>query len=93
MKTNHFLTVSLLLTIGLALCTDTGCKKKEATSNTPPAAVEAREPVQPEAQAEETIQAEVNVKPAPDENTIAEGHAFPSLEFAKIGRASCRERV
>ena len=80
MKTNHFLTVSLLLTLGLALCTDTGCKKKEATSNTPPAAVEAREP----AQAEETIQAEVNVKPAPDENTIAEGHAFPSLEFASL---------
>jgi len=27
METNHFLTISLLLTLGLALCTNTGCKR------------------------------------------------------------------
>ncbi len=84
MKTNLFLTISLLLILGLALCTATGCKKKEATSDAPPASANTKEPARAVAQAAETVQAAVNVKPAPDENTIAEGHAFPSLEFASL---------
>jgi len=84
MKTNHLLTISLLLMLGLALCTSTGCKKKDATSDTPPVAAYEEEPVQPAAQTKKTVQAAVNVKPAPDENTIAEGHAFPTLEFASL---------
>ena len=84
MKTNHFLTISLLLILGLALCIGTGCKKKDATGAAAPAVVHEEESVQPPAHAEETVQTGVKVKPAPDENTIAEGHAFPNLEFASL---------
>jgi len=38
MKTNHFFAISLLLILGLTLCTSTGCKKKDATGNAPPVA-------------------------------------------------------
>lgn len=82
MKTNHLLTSSLSLMLGLALLASTGCKKKEAASNTPPPRGDM--PAPPAAQAEETVQAGGTVKPAPDESTIAEGHAFPSLEFASL---------
>ena len=84
MKINHLRTFSLSLMLGLVLYTGTGCKKKEATSDTPPVAANTQEPTPPAAQAKATIQAVVSVKPAPDENTIAEGHAFPSLEFASL---------
>ena len=84
MKSHYSLTISLLLVLGLALCTNTACKKKEAASKTPPAAAIKAEPAQSVAQALETVQVAVNVKPAPDENTIAEGHAFPNLEFASL---------
>ncbi len=84
MKTNHFLTISLLLTLGLALCTNTGCKKKEATGNTPPATANTQEPAPPAAQVAQTPQAAVTVKSAVDEDTITEGHAFPRLEFASL---------
>ena len=84
MKTNYFLTIGLLLTLGLALFTATGCKKKEAPSDAPPATANTQEPAPPAAQVAETPQVTVNVKPAPDEDTIAEGHAFPRLEFASL---------
>ncbi len=85
MKINHFLTISLLLTLGLALCTNTGCKKKEATgNNTPSATANTQEPAPPAVQVAQTPQAAVTVKPAVDENTITEGHAFPNLEFASL---------
>lgn len=84
MKMNHFLTICLLLTLALALCTGTGCKKKDTTDETQAVASNSQEPVELVAQAEETVQVPINVKPAPDENTIAEGHAFPTLEFASL---------
>jgi len=84
MKTDHFLTIILSLILGLALCTNTGCRKKDATGDTPPVAANEAEPTTPAAQVEETVQVPVNAKPAPDENTIVEGHAFPSLEFASL---------
>jgi thiol-disulfide isomerase/thioredoxin len=83
-KKNHFLTVSLLLILGLSLCTSAGCKKKDATGDAQPVAADTEEPAGPIAQAEETVQATVNAKLAPDENTIAEGHAFPTLEFISL---------
>ena len=82
MKTNHLRTFSLSLMLGLILYAGTGCKKKEAASDTPPVAANTKAPTPPEAQAK--APATVSVKPAPDENTIAEGHAFPSLEFASL---------
>jgi thiol-disulfide isomerase/thioredoxin len=84
MKNHYSLTISLLLALGLALCSNTACKKKEAASKAPPAAAIKAEPVRAVAQAEETVRAGVNVKPAPDEDTIAEGHAFPNLEFVSL---------
>ncbi len=85
MKTDQFLTVSLLLALGLTLCTaGTGCKKKDATDTAAPAVVHEEEPVQPPTHTDETVQAAVKVKPAPDENTIVEGHAFPRLEFSSL---------
>jgi thiol-disulfide isomerase/thioredoxin len=85
MKTDHFLSISLSLILGLALCIGTGCKKKDATGAAAPAVVHEEESIQPHVHAEETVQAAANVKPAPNENTIAEGHAFPGLEFASLG--------
>jgi len=84
MKTDHFLTIILSLILGLTLCTNIGCKKKEATDNAPPVAANEGKPTTPAAQVDQTVQVSVNVKPAPDENTIVEGHAFPSLEFASL---------
>jgi thiol-disulfide isomerase/thioredoxin len=68
------------------LCFNNGCKKKdeEPTGNTPSAATKEAEPTIPAAQEEEAVQVPVNVKPAPDENTIAENHAFPTLEFTSL---------
>jgi len=84
MRMNCFLTFSLLLVSGSALCTSTGCKKKDATGNAPPVVPNTAESTAAEAQAEQTVQPVVSVKPAPDQNTIAEGHAFPALEFASL---------
>ena len=84
MKTNHFLTVGMSLILTVTLCAGSGCKKNEPTPNAPPPAVATQEPVSPSGQAEETPQAAAGVKPAPDENTLAEGHAFPTLEFASL---------
>ncbi len=89
MRTDHFLAISLSLVVAVALCASSGCKKRQATSDTPPAAKEA-ESTPPAAQAaqpepEQAVQVPVDVKPAPDENTIAEGHAFPALRFASLG--------
>ena len=84
MRKNQLLTISLLLTLGLALCANSGCKKKEAASVTPPATANTQEPAPPPAQEAQTPQATVTVKPALDENTIAEGHALPNLEFASL---------
>ena len=84
MKKDHFLTIILSLILGLALCTNIGCKKKDAASDAPPVAAKEAEPTAPATQVEQTVQVPVNVKPAPDENTIVEGHAFPSLEFASL---------
>ena len=84
MRINCFLTFSLLLVFGSALCTSDGCKKKDAASDVQPATANKAEPASVEAQAEPTVQAAASVKPAPDENTIAEGHAFPALEFASL---------
>ncbi|TKJ38654.1 MAG: hypothetical protein CEE38_02835 [Planctomycetes bacterium B3_Pla] len=82
MKTNHLRTFCLSLMLGLVLYAGAGCKKKEAASDTQPVAAITKEPTPPAAQAK--APAAVSVKPAPDENTIAEGHAFPSLEFASL---------
>ena len=57
MKTNHLLTTSLLLILGLILYTNTGCKKREATSDAPPAAANIEKATPPAAQVEETVQA------------------------------------
>jgi thiol-disulfide isomerase/thioredoxin len=84
MRINCFLTFSLLLVFGSALCTSDGCKKKDAASDVQPAPANKAEPASVEAQAEPTVQAAASVKPAPDQNTIAEGHAFPALEFASL---------
>ena len=84
MKTNYLLPISLLLALGLTLCTASGCKKKEAANNTTPVPVVKEEPARATAQTAKTVQETSNVKPAPNENTIAEGHAFPNLEFASL---------
>jgi thiol-disulfide isomerase/thioredoxin len=85
MRINCLSILNLLFILGLALCTATGCRKKDATVDAPPAAAAIEEPAQQAAQTEEKDdQAAVKVKPAPDENTIAEGHAFPPLEFTSL---------
>jgi thiol-disulfide isomerase/thioredoxin len=84
MRTNHLLAFSLSVILGLALCTTVGCKKKETTNAPPSTGVTAEEPTPQAAQTEQKIQAAITVKPAPDENTIAEGHAFPPLEFTNL---------
>ncbi|MHC4496087.1 MAG: TlpA family protein disulfide reductase [Planctomycetota bacterium] len=84
MKTNHLRTFSLSLMLGLVLYAGAGCKKKEATNDTPPVAANTKEPTPPVTEAKATAPAAVSVKPPPDENTIAEGHAFPGLEFASL---------
>jgi thiol-disulfide isomerase/thioredoxin len=83
MRTKYLLAFVLFLTFGLVLCTTAGCKKKDAASEAPAEAA-AEEPTQQVAQTEETVQTAIEVKPAPDENTIAEGHAFPPLEFTSL---------
>jgi len=86
MKRYNFLTIILSLIIGLTLCINTGCKKKEEepTSNTSPAVANEVELTTTDAQADEAVQTPIKVKPAPDENTIAEKYAFPTLEFASL---------
>ncbi|OHB84887.1 MAG: hypothetical protein A2Z38_00100 [Planctomycetes bacterium RBG_19FT_COMBO_48_8] len=84
MRINCLLAFSLSLILVLVFCTAIGCKKKDATSDTPPAVAATEEPALQVTQTEETIQTGVIVKPAPDENTIAEGHAFPPLEFTSL---------
>lgn len=83
MRINYLLTLNMLIILGLVLCTASGCKKKDATADAPPAAA-AKEPAPQAAQTKEAVQAAVEVKPAPNENTIAEGHAFPPLEFTSL---------
>ena len=84
MRMDYFVTISLSLILGFALCSSTGCKKKDATDETQPVAAKTEEPARSANQAKETVQVPINVKPPPDENTIAEGHAFPTLEFASL---------
>jgi len=86
MKKYHFLTIIMSLIIGLTLCVNTGCKKKEdePTGSTSPAVVNETEPTQTLAQAEKTVQTAIEVRPAPDENSIVEGYAFPALEFTSL---------
>jgi len=86
MKKYHFLSSILWLIIGLTLCFNTGCRKKEdePTGNTSPADVKEVEPSRAVAQVEENVQTPIEVKPAPDENTIVEGYAFPTLEFTSL---------
>jgi thiol-disulfide isomerase/thioredoxin len=79
----NYLSVFVFFTLGIALYTAAGCKKKEAASDAPPAVAE-EEPAQQVTQTEEMVQAAVEVKPASDDNTIAEGHAFPPLEFTSL---------
>jgi thiol-disulfide isomerase/thioredoxin len=83
MKKYCVLAFVLLLSLGLVLCITTGCKKKDTTSDNPPT-VTTEQPAPKAAQTEEKAQAPVTIKPAPDENTIAEGHAFPPLEFTSL---------
>ena len=75
------------LMLGLTLFFNTGCKKKEeeSTSNTSPEVASEIEPTQAVAQIEEDVQTPIKIKPAPDENTIVEGYAFPTLEFTSLG--------
>ena len=82
MRTNHLLIFSLSVIFGLALCTNIGCKKKETATAAPPAGVAADEPIPQAAQTEQKVRAAI--KPAPDENTIAEGYAFAPLEFTSL---------
>jgi thiol-disulfide isomerase/thioredoxin len=84
MRTNFLLALNLLFIFGLALCTTTGCKKKDTTSDAPHAVAASEEAAPKETQTEEEVKATVEVKPALNENTIAEGHAFPSLEFTSL---------
>ena len=85
MRINCLSTLNLLFILGLALCTATGCRKKDTTVDAPPAAAAPEEPAQEVTQTEEKDdQAADKVKPAPDESTIAEGHAFPTLEFTSL---------
>ena len=57
MKTNHLLIISLSLILGLILCSSTGCKKRGATSDAPPATANIEKAIPPAAQVEETVQA------------------------------------
>jgi len=84
MKTNRFLNLNLLLVLSLALCANTGCRKKEAQGGAPPVASNTTESAAAETQAEQTAPPAAGAKPAPDQNTIAEGRAFPDLEFASL---------
>jgi len=94
MKAKYFLTIGVLLTMGLVLCATSGCKKKEAVNDVPSAkgatddapstTVDTPGPTAPPAQVDQTPQAQVTVKPALDENTISEGRAFPRLEFTSL---------
>ncbi len=98
MRINCILTFSLLLVFGSTLCIATGCKKKEAASDVPPATADRAEPASAGTQTERTVQAAAGVNPAPDVNAIVEGHAFPALEFAslsgeQVNLASLKGRV
>lgn len=84
MKTNLSLSVTLSLILAVTLCVGSGCKKDEPAPNPPPETAGTQEQVSQPAQTAETPQAAAAVRPAPDENTIAEGHAFPSLEFVSL---------
>ena len=57
MKTNNLLTISLLFILGLILSPNTGCKKRGATSDAPPATANIEKAIPPAAQVEETVQA------------------------------------
>jgi len=83
MRMKNLLAFVLFLTFGLVLCTAAGCKKKDAASEAP-TEVAAEEPTQQVTQRKENVRAAVEIEPAPDENTIAEGHAFPPLEFTNL---------
>ncbi len=97
MKRNYILAFVLLLSLGLALCIAAGCRKKDTTSDNPPT-VTKEQPAPKAAQTEEKIPAAAEIKPAPDDNTIAEGHTFPPLEFTslsggQVNLASLRGKV
>jgi thiol-disulfide isomerase/thioredoxin len=98
MRASHSLVVCLSFMVAVALSTSSGCRKKEATGNTPAVVAEKAAPTPPVAQGGGTAQAPVNVKPAPDANTIAEGYAFPALAFTglrgeKVDLASLKGKV
>lgn len=83
MKIKCLLTLSVLFVLGSILCTNTGCKKKEAVNDAPPVTANKTEPAPAGTQTEKSIEA--SVKPAADANSIVEGGAFPALEFAGLG--------
>lgn len=85
MRTKQAWSVSLFLLAAVALCPNSGCGKKGATGNTPPGAAPEAKPTPPVAQEKAAVQVSAAVKPAPSASTIAEGHAFPALEFASLG--------
>jgi thiol-disulfide isomerase/thioredoxin len=98
MRTNRFLAISLSLMVGVTLSTNSGCKKKDVASGTPPVTTKGAGATPPPAQATETAPSPTTVQPAPDPNTIAEGRAFPALEFAsfrgdKVNLASLKGKV
>ncbi len=84
MRTKHAGTMSLLLIAGLTLWMNSGCEKKGPTGDSRPGAAQKAEPAPPVTQGKEAVPVSAAVKPAPNANTIAEGYAFPALEFASL---------
>lgn len=72
MKRYHFLTIFMSLVLGLTLCLNTGCKKKEegSTSNTSPVIADEIEPTQAVAQVEETAQPKTSRRPAVEQRKM-----------------------
>lgn len=89
MKTNHLLTISLSLILGLILSTSTGCKKREVTSDAPPVAANIEKVTPPAAQVEETVQA------VADSNNMTNlsYEVYPSVGVGSIRFGMSRENV
>ena len=89
MKTNHLLTISLSLILGLILCSNTGCKKREATSDAPPAVANIEKAAPPAAQVEETVQA------VADSNSMTNlsYEVYPTVGMGSIQFGMSKENV
>lgn len=89
MIANHLLTRSVFVILVLILCTNTGCRKKEAANDAPPSDANMEKAAPPVAQVEETVQA------VADSNSMTNlsYEVYPTVGMGSIRFGMSKENV